>query len=33
MKAGAMIRAAYQEYLEGKRSLDEVLELAERMRE
>ncbi len=33
MKAGAMLREAYQEYLEGKRSLDEVLELAERMRE
>ena len=33
MNAGALIRAAYQEYLEGKRSLDEVLELAERMRE
>ena len=33
MNAGAVIREAYQEYLEGKRSLDEVLELAERMRE
>ena len=33
MKAGAVIREAYQEYLEGKRSLDEVLDLADGMRE
>ncbi len=33
MKKKWIVREAYQEYLEGKRSLDEVLDLADSMRE
>lgn len=33
MKKKSIVREAYQEYLEGKRSLDEVLDLADSMRE
>ena len=33
MKSTSIVREAYQEYLEGKRSLDEVLDLADSMRE
>lgn len=32
MKNTSIVREAYQEYLEGKRSLDEVLDLADSMR-
>lgn len=33
MKNTSIVREAYREYLEGKRSLDEVLDLADSMRE